>query len=177
MTELIPSCCTLSPETQATVAIHTFSTSATSGAPSVTATNACDTTPARSLDIMVNTLPATPAITMPLAAGAGSPGHPASVAAHAGSIYAWSISSGEITSETGRCPSSTRPESSGLSRSLKLASDGNGTIGVETNAVGAAIHLILDVTGTFQKAGRLGAGGLRSLSVPRRSDLPGGSCR
>jgi hypothetical protein len=50
---------------------------------------------------VINADPATPVITAPSTVGAGSPGRIASVPAHAGSTYAWTVGNGTITAGQG----------------------------------------------------------------------------
>ena len=73
---------------------------AKAGTYSVTITVAGCTSAAGQTTVVVSAAPATPVITAPSNVGAGSPGRTASVPAHAGSTYAWTIGNGTITSAT-----------------------------------------------------------------------------
>jgi hypothetical protein len=76
-------------------------TTAATGTYSVTATVATLTSLPGTTVATVNPLPGTPVITVAPTVGAGTPGHAASVAAHAGASYAWTIGNGTITAGQG----------------------------------------------------------------------------
>jgi hypothetical protein len=76
-------------------------TTAATGTYSVTATVGGLTSAPGTTFATVDAVPATPTITVDATVGAGSPGHTASVAFHAGSTYAWTIGNGTITAGQG----------------------------------------------------------------------------
>lgn len=76
-------------------------TTAASGNYSVTVTLAGCTSPAGMTTVAVGATPATPVITAPSSVAAGATGVTASVIAHEGSAYAWTIMNGTITGGQG----------------------------------------------------------------------------
>lgn len=76
-------------------------TAASAGIYGVTVSVSGCTSPAGTTAVIVNPVPASPAITPPAAAAAGQTGLTASVPAHAGSAFNWSLSNGTITSGQG----------------------------------------------------------------------------
>ena len=74
---------------------------ANSGSYAVTVTvSGCSSSPGTT-NVVVNPLPAVPFVTAPSIVGAGSPNRTASVPAHAGSTYSWTIGNGTITGGQG----------------------------------------------------------------------------
>jgi hypothetical protein len=76
-------------------------TTAATGTYSVTATVGGVTSVPGTTSATVNAVPGTPVITVAPIVGAGSPNRTATVAAHAGSSYAWTIGNGTITAGQG----------------------------------------------------------------------------
>ncbi|MFI5120388.1 MAG: hypothetical protein ACHQM4_08240 [Thermoanaerobaculia bacterium] len=126
--------------TQVTLDISTVG--ATAGAKNVTVTNP-DSQTATGIGILTITSactpPATPVVAAPAAVVAGSPNWTASVAAHAGSTYAWLITNGTITA-------------------------GQGTSRITFTAGAAGIPLTLSVTET-DSTGCASAPGTATLAV------------
>ncbi|MGH9441851.1 MAG: hypothetical protein ACRD16_06210 [Thermoanaerobaculia bacterium] len=100
----------------------------------VTGSNGCSSTNAPTAKVTVNTKPATPAITAPSTANPGDTGLAASVANHAGSAYAWSITNGSITGGTGTSQITFTAGADGTLTLQVVETDSNGC----SSAVGSA---------------------------------------
>jgi uncharacterized repeat protein (TIGR03803 family) len=104
-------------------------TAVNAGTYSVTVTVAACASAPGTTAVVVNPVPAMPAVTAPSAVGAGSPNRTAGVPPHAGSTYSWTIGNGTITSGQGTSEITFTAGTAGTPLTLSVT---------ETNASGCA---------------------------------------
>jgi uncharacterized repeat protein (TIGR03803 family) len=159
-------------------------TAANAGTYSVTVTVAGCASAAGDTTVVVNPLPAAPSVTAPASVVAGSPNGTASVAAHAGSTYAWLITNGTITAGQGTNQVTFTAGAAGTPLTLSVteaisagcvSAPGNATVTVAP--AGLAFYFLppCRVLDTRNPAGPLGGPALGPLAT-RTFDVATSAC-